>query len=149
MDDMLATLHATGSVGLAAPQVNVPLRLVVIDRRRSASPGAADVSEEQDEPLVLLNPELLEKDTPCMTEEQCLSVPGFSAPISRSWHVRIQARGRDGEPFELDADGLLAVCIQHEIDHLDGKLFIDHLSWLKRAFLRRKLTSRPAAAPSS
>lgn len=134
MDDMLATVYATHSVGLAAPQVNVPLRLVVID-----------VSETHDEPLVFVNPEILSRDLAGMSEEKCLSVPGYVDAVPRDLRVRVRAQDRAGALFELDAEGLLAVCLQHEIDHLDGKLFIDRLPWLKRLRARRMLKARAAA----
>jgi peptide deformylase len=137
-DDMLATIYATKSIGLAATQVNVPKRLMVID-----------VSAEQNTPLVFINPEILSHGTPGMSEEQCLSVPGFSDKVARSLRLTVRAIDRNGSPFELAAEGLLAVCIQHEIDHLNGKLFIDYLSCLKRARLRRRLAARPAAASAT
>ena len=145
-DDMLETMYAEYGIGLAAVQVDIAQRIVVID-----------LSEEHDRPLVLINPELLETGGEEEMEEGCLSVPGFSAPVRRCEHVRVRALDRAGEPFELDADGLLAVCIQHELDHLDGKLFVDYLSPLKRERVAEQLrkqarlgtlpkrTARPAA----
>lgn len=148
MDDMLATLRATQSLGLAATQVDVHLRVIVIDQRRCAQakePEGAD-GEEAAGALVLVNPEILSRELPGMSEEQCLSVPGIAAAVPRSLRVRVRAQGRDGAPFELDAEGLLAVCIQHEVEHLDGTLFIDHLSWFKRLRVRRALRARAATA---
>lgn len=135
MDDMLATIYATRSIGLAATQVNVLQRVIVVD-----------VSAEQSAPTVFVNPEILSRNTPAMSEEQCLSVPGFAGKVPRSLRLRVRALDRDGKPFELDAEGLLAVCIQHEIDHLDGRLYIDYLSCLKRARIRRQLLARRSTA---
>jgi peptide deformylase len=108
--------------------VNVPLRLVVID-----------ISEDHSDPLVLINPEILERRGEEQMDEGCLSVPGVFEPVVRAERVRVRALNREGQPYELDADGLLAVCIQHEIDHLEGKLFVDYLSSLKRERIRKKL----------
>jgi peptide deformylase len=127
-DDMLETMYAAPGIGLAATQVNVDKRIVVID-----------ISEEKNKPLCLINPEIVELDGVEEMEEGCLSVPGVYEPVQRAYRVRVRALDREGQPIELDADGLLAVCIQHEIDHLDGKLFVDYLSQLKRTRIRRKL----------
>ena len=126
--DMLETMYDAPGIGLAATQVNVHQRVVVID-----------VSEEKNQPLVLINPEILVKEGMEEMDEGCLSVPGVYETVERAEKVRIRALNRDGESFELDADGLLAVCIQHEIDHLDGKLFVDYLSSLKRERIKKKL----------
>ncbi|MGD2074542.1 MAG: peptide deformylase [Gammaproteobacteria bacterium] len=128
VDDMLQTMYAAPGIGLAATQVNVHKRVVVID-----------LSKEQNQPLVLINPEILEKQGVEETEEGCLSVPGFYERVVRADRVRVRALNREGRTREFDADGLLAVCIQHEIDHLDGKLFVDYLSELKRQRIRKKL----------
>ena len=128
VDDMLETMYAAPGIGLAATQVNVQKRIVVMD-----------VSEEKNQPLVFINPTLLEREGENESEEGCLSVPGFYETVQRAERVRVSAMDRDGEPFELDARGLLAICIQHEIDHLDGKLFVDYLSALKRDRIRKKL----------
>ena len=128
MDDMLETMYAAPGIGLAATQVNVQKRIVVMD-----------LSEEKNQPLVFINPTLLEREGESESEEGCLSVPGFYETVRRAERVRVSALDRDGEPFELDARGLLAVCIQHEIDHLNGKLFVDYLSALKRDRIRKKL----------
>ncbi|HAO33859.1 MAG TPA: peptide deformylase [Candidatus Competibacteraceae bacterium] len=117
IDDMLETMYAAPGIGLAATQVNVQKRIVVMD-----------VSENKDQPLVFINPSILEREGECESEEGCLSVPGFYETVERAGRVRVSALDRRGEPFELEAQGLLAVCIQHEIDHLDGKLFVDYLS---------------------
>jgi peptide deformylase len=128
LDDMLETMYQAPGIGLAATQVNLAKRLVVID-----------ISEDKDQPLFLVNPEIVARDGVEEMEEGCLSVPGFFEKVTRADSVRVRALGRDGQPFELDAEGLLAVCIQHEIDHLDGKLFVDYLSGLKRQRIRKKL----------
>lgn len=128
IDDMLETMYAAPGIGLAATQVNVAKRIVVID-----------ISEARDQPLHLINPEIIERNGVEEMEEGCLSVPGVYETVQRADRVRVRALNRDGEPFELEADGLLAVCIQHELDHLDGKLFVDYLSPLKRTLIRKKL----------
>ncbi|MDG4597983.1 MAG: peptide deformylase [Candidatus Contendobacter sp.] len=134
VDDMLETMYAAPGIGLAATQVNVHKRVVVMD-----------VSEEKNRPLAFINPTLLEREGENEAEEGCLSVPGFYETVRRAEWVRVGALDRDGEPFELDASGLLAVCIQHEIDHLDGKLFVDYLSVLKRDRIRKKLEKQARA----
>jgi peptide deformylase len=128
IDDMFETMYAAPGIGLAATQVNVHKRVLVID-----------VSESRKEPRVFINPEILERQGVEETEEGCLSVPGVYDKVTRADRIRVRALDRDGKSFELDADGLLAVCIQHEIDHLDGKLFVDYLSELKRTRIRKKL----------
>lgn len=129
IDDMFETMYAAPGIGLAATQVNVHLRLVVMD-----------LSEDQSEPRVFVNPELeaLTEDLGPY-QEGCLSVPGFYENVDRPLRVRIKALDRDGQPFEEIAEGLLAVCIQHECDHLNGKLFVDYLSSLKRDRIKKKL----------
>jgi peptide deformylase len=126
--DMFETMYAAPGIGLAAIQVDVPLRVVVID-----------TSDANDSPVCLINPEILEVSGVEQMDEGCLSVPGFYESVSRAERVRVRALDRDGKPFEIEADGLLAVCIQHEIDHLDGKLFVDYISSLKRQRIRRRL----------
>ncbi len=128
VDNMFQTMYEAPGIGLAATQVDVHSRIVVID-----------VSEEGDKPLTFVNPEILEFDGEAETQEGCLSIPGIYETIKRPASVRVAAINREGEPFELDADGLLACCIQHEIDHLDGKLFVDYLSALKRNRIRKKM----------
>jgi len=129
VDDMFDTMYDAPGVGLAATQVNVHKRVIVID-----------VSEEKDQPLVFINPEItVLGDESRDYDEGCLSVPGFYESVKRPENVRVNALDRDGNPFELIPDGLLAVCIQHEIDHLEGKLFVDYLSQLKRQRIRKKL----------
>ena len=128
VDDMFETMYEAPGIGLAAIQVNVPRRVIVID-----------ISEDRSEPLALINPEIIEKTGEEEMDEGCLSVPGFYETVQRAEKVRVRALDRDGKAFEMAADGLLAVCIQHEIDHLDGKLFVDYLSNLKRQRIRKKL----------
>jgi peptide deformylase len=129
VDDMLETMYAAPGVGLAATQVNVHKRVLV-----------ADVSKEQDQPMVFINPEVIEREGKTEAEEGCLSVPGIYDKLStRSERITVRALDRDGKAFEIEAEGLLSICIQHEIDHLDGELFVDYLSDLKRTRIRKKL----------
>jgi peptide deformylase len=128
IDDMLETMYAAPGVGLAAPQVDCHQRMLVID-----------VSEHKDAPLVFINPEILSRGEACESEEGCLSVPGYYETVRRARTVRVRAQDRHGKTFEMDCDGLLAVCVQHEMDHLEGKLFVDYLSELKRGRIRKKL----------
>lgn len=128
VDDMFETMYQAPGIGLAATQVNVHQRVVVID-----------ISKEQDQPMVFINPEILDKQGVEAMDEGCLSVPGIYERVERADRVRVRALDRNGEPFEMEADDLLAVCIQHEIDHLDGKLFVDYISPLKRQRIRKKL----------
>ncbi len=127
LDDMLETLYEAPGIGLAAIQVNVPKRVVVID-----------VSEQKNEPVRLINPKVVDRRGTVQTEEGCLSVPGVYEIVERAEWIRAEALDREGRPFTLEAEGLLAVCVQHEIDHLDGKLFVDYLSQLKRQRIRKK-----------
>jgi peptide deformylase len=140
IDDMFETMYAAPGIGLAATQVNVHKRLLVID-----------ISETRNQPLALINPEVIQRQGVEETEEGCLSVPGIYDKVTRAETIRVRALDRNGKSIEFDADGLLAVCIQHEIDHLDGKLFVDYLSELKRTRIRKKLEKerkdrQPAAA---
>ncbi len=140
IDDMFETMYAAPGIGLAATQVNVHKRLLVID-----------ISETRNQPLALINPEVIQRQGVEETEEGCLSVPGIYDKVTRAERIRVRALDRNGKSIEFDADGLLAVCIQHEIDHLDGKLFVDYLSELKRTRIRKKLEKerkdrQPAAA---
>ncbi|MEH8117099.1 peptide deformylase [Aeromonas allosaccharophila] len=128
VDDMFETMYAEEGIGLAATQVDVHQRIIVID-----------VSENREDPLVLINPEIIEQCGSTGIEEGCLSVPGSRALVPRAEQVKIRALDRHGKPFELEADDLLAICIQHEMDHLVGKLFVDYLSPLKRQRIRQKL----------
>ena len=128
VDDMLETMYAAKGIGLAATQVNVHKRVIVLD-----------VSENKDAPLCLINPEIIRQAGIEEGEEGCLSVPGFFEKVSRAEQIRVKALNRDGASFELDADDILAVCIQHEMDHLQGKLFVDYLSAFKRNRIKSKL----------
>jgi peptide deformylase len=127
-EDMLETMYAAKGVGLAASQVDVHKRLLVLD-----------VSDARNQPLVLINPEILSAEGRAPGEEGCLSLPGIYDKLERAARIRVRALDKHGEPFEIDADGMLAVCIQHEMDHLEGKLFVDYLSELKRQLIRRRL----------
>ncbi len=128
IDDMFETMYAAPGIGLAATQVNVHKRLIVID-----------VSEDKSEPLVLINPSIKEIDGEISHEEGCLSVPGQYESVDRVENIEVTALDRNGDEFTMQADGLLSVCIQHECDHLEGKLFVDYLSNLKRQRIRKKL----------
>jgi peptide deformylase len=127
-DDLLETMYAAKGVGLAASQVDVHKRLLVLD-----------VSEARNQPMVLINPEILSAEGRAPGEEGCLSLPGIYDKLERAARIRVRALDRDGKPLEIDAEGVLAVCIQHEMDHLEGKLFVDYLSELKRQLIRRRL----------
>ena len=139
--DMLETMYAAPGIGLAATQVNVHKRLLVLD-----------VSEEKNQPMVIANPKIISREGSQTYQEGCLSVPGIFADVDRADRIRVEAQDVDGNPITIDADGLLAVCIQHEMDHLVGKLFVDYLSPLKRELVRKKLekqrkhAAEPAAA---
>lgn len=135
IDDMFETMYAAPGIGLAATQVDFHQRLIVID-----------VSEDRSQPLVLINPEITEKDGIQQIDEGCLSVPGVYEPVERAEHIRLKTQDRDGNPLEMEAEGLLAVCIQHEMDHLEGKLFVDYLSELKRQRIRKKLEKQQRQA---
>lgn len=128
IEDMFETMYAAPGIGLAATQVDVHRRLIVID-----------VSAEHTEPQVFINPEILERDGRCETEEGCLSVPGVFDQVERAERVRVRYQDRAGAPVERELDGVAAVCLQHEMDHLEGKLFVDYLSDLKRERIRKKL----------
>ncbi|HDY8067151.1 TPA: peptide deformylase [Vibrio vulnificus] len=128
VDDMIETMYDEEGIGLAATQVDIHQRIVVID-----------ISESRNEPMVLINPEILEKRGEDGIEEGCLSVPGARALVLRAAEVTVKALDRDGNEFTLEADDLLAICIQHELDHLQGKLFVDYLSPLKRKRIQDKL----------
>jgi peptide deformylase len=128
IDDMLETMYAAPGVGLAATQVNVHKRVLVLD-----------VSQERNAPMAFVNPEIVEREGVAEGEEGCLSVPGVFDTVNRAARIKVRALDRSGKTFETEAEGLLAICIQHEIDHLDGKLFVDYLSELKRTRIRKKL----------
>lgn len=128
VDDMFETMYEAHGVGLAATQVNVHQRIIVID-----------ISEEKDQPVCLINPEIMDSLGEEESDEGCLSVPGIFEPVTRAETIKVKALDKRGESFELEADGLLAVCIQHEMDHLLGKLFVDYLSPLKRQRIKKKM----------
>ena len=128
IDRMLATMYEAPGIGLAATQVNVHKRMLVLD-----------ISENKDSPLILINPTLLEQEGEIETAEGCLSVPGFYEPVIRSSRIQVDAINRDGNAISFEAEDLLAVCIQHEMDHLLGKLFVDYLTATKRQMIRKKL----------
>jgi peptide deformylase len=139
LDDMLETMYAAPGIGLAATQVNIHQRMLVID-----------ISEEKNDPLFIINPEILQKEGAIEYEEGCLSVPEYYDKVTRAEKIKVRFLNRNGKPVELEAEGLLAICIQHEMDHLEGKLFVDYLSTLKQQRVRKKLEklakqSTPAA----
>jgi len=131
VDDMFETMYKAPGIGLAATQVNVHKQIVVID-----------VSEDHDQPLVLINPEIIREDGIETMDEGCLSVPEVYEPVTRAAEITVRTLDLDGKTLEIEADGILAVCIQHEIDHLKGKLFVDYLSRLKINRIRKKLEKR-------
>jgi peptide deformylase len=135
VDDMAETMYAAPGIGLAAVQINVAKRVVVID-----------LSETRNALQVFINPEIIQRDGKQVFEEGCLSVPGIFDEVERARHIRARALNRDGQPFELEASGLIATCIQHEIDHLDGKVFVDYLSRLKQTRIRKKLEKQERLA---
>ena len=128
IDNMFETMYAAPGIGLAATQVDVHKRLLV-----------ADVSSDQSDPWVFVNPVIVEKDGVTVTDEGCLSVPGYYEEVERAERVRVRFLNRAGDEVEAELEGLLAVCVQHEIDHLDGKLFVDYLSEAKRQRIRKRL----------
>ena len=139
IDDMFETMYAAPGIGLAATQVDVHKRLLV-----------ADVSTDKDDPHVLINPSIVSSEGIVVTEEGCLSVPGFYAEVERAEKIRVAYLDRNGDQKETDMDGLLAVCVQHEMDHLDGKLFVDYLSEAKRQRIRKRLLKeRRLASPAA
>ena len=131
LDDMFETMYEAPGIGLAASQVDVHRRFMVID-----------VSEEKNQPLVFVNPQITERSGEQVYQEGCLSVPGIFADVARADSITVQALDRHGAPFTLQVDGLLAVCVQHEMDHLEGKLFVDYLSPLKREMVRKRLAKQ-------
>jgi peptide deformylase len=138
IDDMFETMYAAPGIGLAATQVDWHYRLIVID-----------VSKDQNEREVFINPELLSREGLAAGEEGCLSVPGIFDEVPRAERVRVRAFDADGKPYERDLEGMLAICLQHEMDHLDGKLFVDYLSELKRQRIRKKLDKERRSRPGS
>ena len=131
IDDMFETMYEAPGIGLAATQVDVHERLLVLD-----------VSEDKSYPMVFINPEILDSEGSQVYQQGCLSVPGIYADVKRAEKIVVRALDRDGQSFEVSADGLLAVCIQHEMDHLAGKVFVDYLSPLKRELVRKKLAKQ-------
>lgn len=128
VSDMFETMYDAPGIGLAATQANVQKRIIVID-----------ISEDKSQPLCFINPEILEKEGEEIMEEGCLSVPGIYEKVKRADHIKVRALDREGKEFEMDAEGILSTCIQHEMDHLEGKLFVDYLSELKRQRIRKKI----------
>lgn len=128
VDDMFETMYEAPGIGLAATQINVPKRVIVID-----------ISNDNSQPQCFINPRIVTRRGDEESEEGCLSVPGIYDLVARSEWIRVEALNREGQPFSLEIDGMLAVCIQHEIDHLDGKLFVDYLSEVKRGRIRKKM----------
>ena len=128
IDDMFETMYNAPGIGLAATQVDFHKQLIIVD-----------VSEDKSEPYCFINPVITEAEGEEICQEGCLSVPEYYADVSRAENIKVKALDRDGKPFEVEADGLFAVCIQHEIDHLNGKLFVDYLSPLKQKRLRKKM----------
>jgi peptide deformylase len=135
VNDMAETMYDAPGIGLAATQINVHQRIIVID-----------ITQEKNDLRVFINPEILETRGKEEMEEGCLSVPGIYETVSRADWVRVQAQDQNGKKFELETDGLLAVCIQHEIDHLDGKVFVDYLSRMKQQRIQKKLEKQSRAA---
>jgi peptide deformylase len=135
VDDMFDTMYAAPGIGLAATQVNVHQQIIVMD-----------VAENKSQPLTFINPEIIARDGVQAIDEGCLSVPGIYEPVERAQHIQVRAIDKQGNPFEMEAEDLLAVCIQHEMDHLRGKLFVDYLSQLKRQRIRKKLQKQQKLA---
>ena len=135
VSDMFETMYDAPGIGLAATQIDVHQRVIVID-----------VSEDKSEPMVFINPELLEEEGKNVHEEGCLSVPGFYESVERPEKIRVKAFDEHGKEYELEAEGLLATCVQHEIDHLNGKVFVDYVSALKRDRIRKKLEKQQRKA---
>ena len=131
IEDMFETMYAAPGIGLAATQVDVHQRLLVLD-----------ISEDNSQPMVFINPQILSAEGSQVYQEGCLSVPGIYAEVKRAGTITVAALDREGEPFEISADGLLAICIQHEMDHLTGQVFVDYLSPLKRELVKKKLAKQ-------
>ncbi|NNF97137.1 MAG: peptide deformylase [Halobacteria archaeon] len=135
VDDMFETMYAAPGIGLAATQVNAHEQIIVMD-----------IAEDKSQPLTFINPEIIAKDGIQAIDEGCLSVPGIYEPVERARHIQVRAIDKQGNPFEMEAEDLLAVCIQHEMDHLRGRLFVDYLSQLKRQRIRKKLQKQQKLA---
>ena len=135
VDDMFETMYTAPGIGLAATQVDVHQQIIVMD-----------ITEDNSQPLTFINPEIVAKDGVQAIDEGCLSVPGIYEPVERARHVQVRAIDKQGNPFEMEVEDLLAVCIQHEMDHLRGKLFVDYLSQLKRQRIRKKLQKQQKLA---
>ncbi len=133
--DMAETMYAAPGIGLAATQVDRHIRMILVD-----------ISETKDQLKIFINPEILAKDGETVYEEGCLSVPGIYDKVTRAEHIRVRALDLHGNPFEMEADGLLAICIQHEIDHLNGKVFVEYLSRLKQSRIKGKLLKQAKEA---
>jgi peptide deformylase len=142
IDDMFETMYLSDGVGLAAPQVGVTQRIIVVDCAPRPEGEDKETPLKPREPYVVVNPEIVEKSGSIIWEEGCLSVPGYVDEIERAEKVVVRGLGREGEPISIEAEGLLAVCLQHEIDHLEGVLFVDRLSRLKQAMVKKKLKKR-------
>lgn len=138
VDDMAETMYAAPGIGLAAVQVNIQKRVIVLD-----------ISDDQSDLRVFIDPKITEKTGQLESEEGCLSVPGVYAPVSRANSIVVNALDRSGREFTLDASGMLAVCIQHEVDHLDGKIFVDYLSRMRQERIRKKLSKQARRKPTS
>lgn len=135
VDDMFETMYTAPGIGLAATQVDVHQQIIVMD-----------ITEDKSQPLTFINPEIVAKDGVQAIDEGCLSVPGIYEPVERARHIQVRAIDKQGNPFEMEVEDLLAVCIQHEMDHLRGKLFVDYLSQLKRQRIRKKLQKQQKLA---
>lgn len=142
IDDMLETMYLAEGVGLAAPQIGVLQRIIVVDCGKRENEDERPLTPA--EPYTVINPVVVEKDGQIVWEEGCLSVPGYTDEVQRAATVRVEGLNRDGEKISIEADGLLAVCLQHEIDHLEGVLFVDHLSRLKQSMVKKRLKKRAA-----
>jgi peptide deformylase len=139
IDDMFETMYHSDGVGLAAPQVGVTKRVIVVDCAPRPEGEDPETPLKPRDPYAIVNPEIVAREGEIIWEEGCLSVPGYTDEIERAEKVTVQGIGRDGQPMTIQADGLLAVCLQHEIDHLEGVLFVDRLSRLKQSMVKKKL----------
>src|SRR3990172_1398785 len=147
IEDMFETMYRNRGIGLAANQVGVAKRVIVLDIPEEDEEGDQRYEGRERKPIALINPEIVEERGSIKYEEGCLSVPGINAGVQRFASVRLKALDGDGRPVEISAEGLLAIALQHEIDHIDGILFIERLSWLKRDYIKRKLKKTHEEAP--